>query len=70
MYVYFRHDDNKTVMVILSQNNKEMTLETGRFIQNIRGFSRGKNVLNDAAVIDLSKISVPAMSVQVIELMK
>jgi glycosidase len=70
MYVYFRHDDNKTVMVILSQNNKEMTLETGRFIQNIRGFGRGKNVLNDATINDLSKITVPAMSVQVIELMK
>ena len=70
IYVYFRHDDQKTVMVVMSQNEQAKTLSTQRFAENLRAFAKGKNVLDDSAVPDLRQIAVPAMSVQVIELMK
>ena len=70
IYVYFRHDDEKTVMVVMSQNEQAKTLSTQRFAENLRAFTKGKNVLDDSAVSDLRQIAVPAMSVQVIELMK
>jgi glycosidase len=68
IYLYFRHDDAKTVMVIMSQNDKDQTLSTRRFAELTGGFSKGKNVLNDAMLNDLQQIAVPAMSFQVIEL--
>lgn len=70
MYVYFRHDDQKTVMVIISQSDKAQTLSTKRFSENMGGFNSGKNVLDDSSVTNIQQIAVPAMSVQVIELMK
>lgn len=70
IYVYFRHNEEKTVMVILSQNEQDKTLTTRRFTENMGGFAKGKNILTNTVVNDLSQLSVPAMSVQVIELMK
>jgi len=70
IYVYFRHDEAKNVMVVMSQSDKAQTLPTQRFVENMRGFKQGKNILDDSKVTDLSQIAVPAMSVQVIELMK
>lgn len=69
IYVYFRHDAEKTVMVIMSQNDKAQTITTRRFAENLGGFIRGKNILDDSLVPDLRQVAVPAMSVQVIELM-
>ncbi len=70
MYVFFRHDDTKTVMVIMSQSDKSQTLSTKRFAESMSGFTTGKNVLDDASIADIRQINVPAMSVQVIELGK
>jgi glycosidase len=70
IYVYFRHMENQSMMVILSQNEKAQTLDTARFSEMLGGFTKGKNVLDDKALNDLKQIQVPAMSVQVIELSK
>ena len=70
IYVYFRHTDTQSVMIILSQNDDTKTLDTKRFAERLGGFTKGKNVLNDTALTDLKQITVPGMSVQVIELGK
>jgi neopullulanase len=70
VYVYFRHDDAKTVMVVLSQNDNAQTISAARFAEITRGFTKGKNILDDSIVSDLQQIAVPAKSVQVIELMR
>jgi hypothetical protein len=57
-------------MVVLSQNEQDKTLVTKRFVEIMNGFTKGKNILTDANMTDLSQFKVPAMSVQVIELMK
>ena len=68
IYVYFRQDAQKTIMVIMSQNDTDQTLTTKRFAESIGTFNKGKNILNDGMIGDLSVVSVRAMSVQVIEL--
>jgi neopullulanase len=70
VYVYFRQDEQKTVMVIMNQNAEQSTVATKRFAENIATFTKGKNVLTDAVLSDIGSITVPAMSIQVIELMK
>lgn len=68
IYVFFRHDHQKSVMVVMSQSDKAQALSTGRFVENLRGYTKGKNILDDSMVSDLNQLNVPAMSVQVIEL--
>ncbi|MBC7774415.1 MAG: cyclomaltodextrinase N-terminal domain-containing protein [Phycisphaerae bacterium] len=70
IYVYFRQNEAKTVMVVMSQSDQAQTLPTQRFVENMRGFTQGKNILDDSKIVDLSQIAVPAMSVQVIELLR
>ena len=69
IYVYFRQDKLKTVMVILSQNETEQTIPTKRFAENIGILKKGKNILTDTLISDLSNLVVSAGSIQVIELM-
>ena len=57
-------------MVIMNQNAEEKVVITKRFVENMTGFSKGKNILTDAVMADINSITVPAMSIQVIELMK
>jgi neopullulanase len=70
VYVYFRQDEQKTVMVIMNQNAEQSTVATKRFAENIAAFTKGKNVLTDAVLSDIGSITAPAMSIQVVELMK
>lgn len=68
IYVYFRNDAKSTVMVVMSQNEKEQTISTKRFAEMMGSFKQGKNVLTDATISDMSNLVVPSGSVQVIEL--
>ncbi len=70
VYVYFRHDGERSVMVIMGQNEKELTISGRRFSENLRGYTSGKNVLDGSKVGDLGQFLVPPGSVQVIELVK
>ena len=70
VYVYFRHDQNQTVMVIMNQNDTEQSLTTKRFAENIGTFTKGKNIMSNAMIGDIKSISIPPMSIQIIELMK
>lgn len=68
VYVYFRHDSSKTIMVIMNTNINTFTLETARFSERMKGLSSAKNVLNGEALSDLTSLKVPAMTAWVLEL--
>jgi len=70
IYVFFRHDEAKTVMVVMSQNEQAKTISTRRFAENIGAFSKGKNILDDTVLDNMQQLAVPSNSVQVIELMR
>ncbi len=68
VYVYFRFTDDAAVMVILNNNDKEKTIKTDRFAENLDGFETGSDILHRTYFETLHKISIPAMSARVIEL--
>lgn len=70
VYVYFRHDDAKTVMVVLNTANSERTIETARFAERMAGFTGARDVLTGAAVKDLSKLTLEKNSPLVLELVR
>jgi glycosidase len=70
VYVYFRHSDQGTVMVMLNNNNEDKTVNLSRFNENLKGFSRGRSVLDRTAYEQLNEIVIPAKSPLVVELIK
>ena len=69
IYVYFRYDNQKTVMVVYNSSDKEQTTTTERYFERIQGAKRAKNVITDETV-DLSSLTIPGKSTLVLELVK
>lgn len=70
LYVYFRHTSDKTVMVIMSQNKEDKSLDTTRFMENMKDFGRAKNVMTDNLITDLKTLKIPANTITILEFQK
>lgn len=70
VYVYFRYDDVKTVMVVLNTANSEREIETQRFSERMRGFRSAREVVSGETLSDLSRLRIPANSPLVLELQR
>lgn len=46
VYVYFRYDDDNTIMVVLNRDEEPVTLETGRFAERIGDLTHGTDVVS------------------------
>ncbi|AXE21317.1 alpha-amylase [Runella rosea] len=67
-YVYFRHNAQKTIMVVMNTNAEAATLETARFAERMQGFTTAKNALTEETISSLASFKVPAMTAWVLEL--
>lgn len=67
VYVYFRYDNQKTVMVAYNSNDKEQTIGTGRFSQRIKKAASARDIVT-GKVISLNSLTIPAKSTLVLEL--
>jgi glycosidase len=67
VYVYFRYNDEKTVMVIMNANAQARHLDVARFKANLGTFQQGRNVITGETV-SLSAMSLPAATAWVLEL--
>ena len=68
VYVYFRHNENKKVMVVLNKNLNDYTLSLERFHEILGNCTKGKDILSEK-VYDLSeKIVLPASTPLILEL--
>ncbi|QKZ12930.1 glycoside hydrolase family 13 protein [Spirosoma sp. KUDC1026] len=67
-YVYFRYDDKKTIMVATNMTDKDVSLDTRRFVERMKGFAKARNVLTDQDLSDLSLIKLPTKTATVLEL--
>jgi len=69
VYVYFRFDKSNTVMVVLNNNPKAQTLNLKRFAENLKGFTKGTDVLSGESFnFTKSAISVSGKTPLIIEL--
>jgi len=68
VYVYFRYDKNKAVMIATNSNDAETPLETARFAERMAGFTTARNVMTDAKITDLKTLKLPAKTAVVLEL--
>lgn len=70
IYAYFRYtaDHNKTVMVIVNNEDQAKTLETTRFAESIKNASTATNIITNQKLNTLKTIAVPAKTTLVLEL--
>lgn len=68
VYVYFRKNESKTVMILLSQNTENKTLDLSRFSEGIGSFTTGYDIITERSFGIKSSVEVPAMGELVLEL--
>jgi hypothetical protein len=68
VYVYFRHNEAESVMVVINNSADAKTIKTTRFQENIKSFSTGKDVLSGKSVDLKNELSLDGKSVLILEL--
>ena len=68
VYVYFRYNEKETVMVIINNNPEKQTIKTNRFLENIKNYASGKDVLGNASFDLKNEISIEGKSALILEL--
>jgi glycosidase len=67
-YVYFRHDDAETVMVVLNAADAPRTLALDRFTERIQGYTQGRDVVAGTTIALDDTLTVPAKTPLILEL--
>jgi glycosidase len=67
-YVYFRHDEESSVMVVLNKNNVETGLDLSRFSERLEGYGEARNVISGSVMTLDKNLTLPARSALVLEL--
>jgi glycosidase len=68
IYVYFRYTDSKKVMVVLSKNEENITLDMDWYKEGLGDAKEGKEVISGKVISLEGKLIVPAKSPMVIEI--
>ena len=69
VYVYFRYNENESVMIVLNNNEKEQTLDLKRFNESLKGYSTAKEALSGKEILlSSNNLTVSAKSPLILEL--
>lgn len=68
IYVYFRYNADKTIMIIMNSNTEEKSVPTARFAERILSATTAKNVVTEETLNTLATIKIPATTTLVLEL--
>jgi glycosidase len=68
IYVYFRYDDNQTVMCVMNTNDKPVSVDPKRFAERIKNYKQGNEIATGAVHALDTKLQVPQKYMLVLEL--
>ncbi|SKC04813.1 Glycosidase [Soonwooa buanensis] len=68
VYVYFRYDDKKRVMVVLNNNKLDQKLDLKRFSEGLDKFTKGKDILSNTEISLSGNLDIKGKSAMIIEL--
>ncbi|MFN3861760.1 MAG: glycoside hydrolase family 13 protein [Roseateles sp.] len=68
VYVFFRYDDKRSVMVVMNKNDKPVELALDRFTERLRGGERARDVLGGQDLTLGATLAVPARSPVILEI--
>ncbi|RAR74084.1 glycoside hydrolase family 13 protein [Flavobacterium aciduliphilum] len=70
VYVYFRHNQNESVMVVINNNSEKQILKTNRFHENIKDYKTGKDIISEKLFDLQNDLEIEGKSVFILELNK
>jgi neopullulanase len=70
VYVYFRYDNNQTVMCVMNAENKPVTINLSRFNERMNGFNRAYDVVAGNEIALQPSLTIAAKNLLVWELKK
>ena len=62
VYVFFRFDAGRTVMVVLNKNERPVALALSRFAERVSPGQRARDVFTDRSITLGERLDVPARS--------
>ncbi len=68
IYVYFRYDENNSIMVILNNNEEAQNIDTKRFSEILSSYSYGYDIITKTKIENLDRIAIHGKSAMIIEL--
>ncbi len=68
VYVYFRYDQKKTILIAYNADEKPVTVATDRFSERTVTFTKALNVMTGEQLNTIANLSLPAKSVTILEL--
>lgn len=68
VYVYFRHNDTETVMVVINNAPDTQKLNLNRFQENIKNYVSGHDVLNGKTIDLKNELSIDGKTALILEL--
>lgn len=68
IYVYFRYNSSKTVMIVLNNNKSTKTLKTNRFDEVMGNFTKGHDIISNTTLDVQSELTLAPESATILEL--
>jgi glycosidase len=68
VYVYFRYNEQKTIMVVLNASQDEKKLPIQNFAESLKGASRGVDIITGQRITDLGALRVPGQQAMILEI--
>lgn len=68
VYVYFRYDNNQSVMCVMNTNANTASVNPNRYSERTNGFNSAKNIANGQVYSLKESLSVPAYTTLILEL--
>ena len=67
VYVFFRHDNSKKIMIILNTNKSEKKIKTKRYNEFLNGAASLKDVISDEMISNFSELYLEKTSLRILE---
>ncbi|MCK8524068.1 glycoside hydrolase family 13 protein [Aquimarina sp. D1M17] len=68
VYVYFRYDDTKTIMVVLNNSTTSQEIDVARFTEGIKGLKTGTDIITDSNIDISENFTIASKQSMIIEL--
>lgn len=68
VYVYFRHDEKESVMVVINNSKDKQTFKVDRFKENLEKYTKGTDILSGISFDCTKELSIEGKSSLILEL--
>ncbi len=68
VYVYFRYNEDKSVMIIINNNTKDQKINVARFKEGLKDFKTGTDIITDSNIDVTEDFTIKTKTSMIIEL--